>query len=69
MIAATNRPDIIDRAMIRPGRLDHPLYVPLPTPAERFEILTTLTKKTPLAGDVDLKLIAYDEQANNFRYK
>lgn len=68
VIAATNRPDIIDPAMIRPGRLDHPLFVALPTPAERVEILVTLTKKTPLSHNVDLKAIAEDPRARNFRY-
>jgi ribosome biogenesis ATPase len=68
VIGATNRPDIIDPAMIRPGRLDHPLFVALPTPSERIEILHTLTKSTPLSGDVDLRLIAEDQRARNFRY-
>jgi len=39
VIAATNRPDIIDPAMLRPGRLDKLLYVPLPTKEDRFQIL------------------------------
>ena len=39
VIAATNRPDIIDPAMLRPGRLDKLLYVPLPTNEERLSIL------------------------------
>jgi len=39
VIAATNRPDMIDPAMLRPGRLDKLLYVPLPTPEERAQIL------------------------------
>ena len=68
MVAATNRPDIIDPAMIRPGRLDHQLFVALPSPSERSEILRTLTKKTPLASDVDLVRIAEDPRARNFRY-
>lgn len=68
VIAATNRPEIIDPAMIRPGRLDHPLFVALPTPEERVEILTALTRKTPLSEDVDLQRIALDERAVNFRY-
>ena len=42
IIAATNRPDMIDPAMCRPGRLDKLLYVDLPTPEERVEILRTL---------------------------
>ena len=54
--------------MLRPGRLDHQLFVALPTPAERVEILKTLTTKTPLAADIDLVGIAEDERAKNFRY-
>lgn len=60
VIAATNRPDMIDPAMLRPGRLDKLLYVELPTPAERLDILTKLSKKTPLAVDISLKEIADD---------
>ncbi|KAI8322293.1 AAA-domain-containing protein [Martensiomyces pterosporus] len=66
VIAATNRPDIIDPAMLRPGRLDKLLYVELPTPGERAEIMRTLTKKTPLAGDISLDEIASDERCNGF---
>ena len=68
VIGATNRPDIIDPAMIRPGRLDSPLFVALPEAADRCEILKTLTKKTPLAVEVDLNIIAHDPRARNFRY-
>ncbi|KAF1801823.1 P-loop containing nucleoside triphosphate hydrolase protein [Mucor lusitanicus] len=60
VIAATNRPDMIDPAMLRPGRLDKLLYVELPTPSERLDILTKLSKKTPLGPDVDLVDIAND---------
>jgi ribosome biogenesis ATPase len=49
---------MIDPAMLRPGRLDKPLYVDLPTPPERHEILKTLTKRTPLHGSVSLLEIA-----------
>jgi len=48
VIAATNRPDMIDPAMCRPGRLDKLLYVDLPSPGERVEILRTMLKKVPL---------------------
>ncbi|CAG8476911.1 29392_t:CDS:10, partial [Racocetra persica] len=65
IIAATNRPDIIDPAMMRPGRLDKLLYVGLPTASERYEILKTLTKQTPL-DDVSLEKIAEDERCSNF---
>ena len=60
VIAATNRPDIIDPAMLRPGRLDKLLYVPLPSPEDRVSILKTCVKKVPLAEDVDLVKIAHN---------
>ncbi|KAJ1728843.1 Ribosome biogenesis ATPase rix7 [Coemansia sp. Benny D160-2] len=66
VIAATNRPDIIDPAMLRPGRLDKLLYIELPTPSERADILSTLSKKTPLGDDVDLGSIASDERCTGF---
>ncbi|OAX42577.1 AAA-domain-containing protein [Rhizopogon vinicolor AM-OR11-026] len=49
VIAATNRPDMIDPAMVRPGRLDKLLYVDLPSADERVEIVRTLVRKVPLA--------------------
>lgn len=52
VIAATNRPDMIDPAMVRPGRLDKLLYVDLPTSDERAEIVRTMTRKVPL-GSLD----------------
>lgn len=58
VIAATNRPDILDPAMLRPGRLDRLLYVPLPSEAGRLEILQTHAKKLPLADDVHLEGLA-----------
>ena len=64
LIAATNRPDMIDPALLRPGRLDKLLYVPLPTTHGRCSILQTLTRKTPMASDVDLALVA--ERAHGF---
>ncbi|EKD01577.1 helicase [Trichosporon asahii var. asahii CBS 8904] len=51
VIGATNRPDMIDPAMVRPGRLDKLLYVDLPSPAERLEVLRTHTKRTPIAEE------------------
>ncbi|KAF9223240.1 ribosome biogenesis ATPase RIX7 [Gyrodon lividus] len=51
VIAATNRPDMIDPAMVRPGRLDKLLYVDLPSAEERTEILRTLMRKVPLYDD------------------
>lgn len=44
ILGATNRPDIIDSAVLRPGRLDKMLYVGIPTPEERLDILQTITK-------------------------
>ncbi|CEQ39170.1 SPOSA6832_00662, partial [Sporobolomyces salmonicolor] len=64
VIGATNRPDILDPAMVRPGRLDKLLYVDLPSPLERVEILRALTKKTPLKEDVDLEKVALDARAD-----
>lgn len=66
VIAATNRPDIIDPAMLRPGRLDKLLYVPLPTKEDRFQILETVTKKLPLDTDVALKQIALSQHCEGF---
>ncbi|TFK22769.1 ribosome biogenesis ATPase RIX7 [Coprinopsis marcescibilis] len=51
VIAATNRPDMIDPAMVRPGRLDKLLYVDLPSVSERAEILRTMVRKLPLGGE------------------
>uniref|UniRef100_A0A8C6KWC1 Nuclear VCP like n=1 Tax=Nothobranchius furzeri TaxID=105023 RepID=A0A8C6KWC1_NOTFU len=53
IMAATNRPDIIDPAVLRPGRLDKTLYVGLPGPADRLSILLTITKvfQHPKTGD------------------
>ncbi|GAA5973739.1 hypothetical protein JCM11641_005110 [Rhodosporidiobolus odoratus] len=66
VIGATNRPDRIDPAMNRPGRLDKLLYVALPTPAERVEILKAVTRNTPLAEDVDLNRLAGEEFTRHF---
>ncbi|KAJ3017287.1 UNVERIFIED_CONTAM: hypothetical protein HDU68_011763 [Siphonaria sp. JEL0065] len=66
IIAATNRPDMIDPAMLRPGRLDKTLYVDLPTAEERFEILKTITRKTPIAKSVNLQTVARDSRAEGF---
>lgn len=63
IMAATNRPDIIDPAILRPGRLDKTLFVGLPPPTDRLAILKTITKngtKPPLDADVNLEAIAGD---------
>lgn len=65
IMAATNRPDIIDPAMLRPGRLDKTLYVGLPNEEDREDILRTLTKngkKPLLLSDVNIKELANDER-------
>ena len=66
VIAATNRPDIIDPAMLRPGRLDKLLYVPLPSKDDRFSILKTVCKKLPMGSDIQLRLIAFSEHCDGF---
>lgn len=53
--------------MLRPGRLDKMLYVELPTPSERFEILQAVSRRSPLDSDVDLESIAHDSRCNGFR--
>ncbi len=59
IIGATNRPDIIDPALLRPGRFDKLLYVPGPDNETRMQIFKIHTKDMPLAKDVDLeKLVA-----------
>ena len=58
VIAATNRPDIIDVALLRPGRFDRLLYVPPPDGESRIEIIKIHTKKKPLAEDVKIEELA-----------
>ena len=58
MIAATNRPDILDPALLRPGRFDRQITVGAPDVKGREEILKVHTRKKPLAPDVDLKVLA-----------
>lgn len=58
VIAATNRPDIIDPAMLRPGRLETLLFVNLPGPEERVEILQTLVRNLPIDFSDELRRLA-----------
>jgi len=58
LIAATNRPDVLDPALLRPGRFDRRITVPRPDVNGRLGILNVHTKKTPLDGSVDLSQIA-----------
>ena len=68
VIGATNRPDMIDPAMLRPGRLDKTLFIELPSYEEKVDIIKTLTKAngTPLASDIDLAKIVIDERCKNY---
>jgi transitional endoplasmic reticulum ATPase len=58
VIGATNRPEQLDNALCRPGRLDTLVYVPLPNEESRVGILKAQLRKTPVAPDVDLEFIA-----------
>src|SRR5437660_2219607 len=58
LIAATNRPDVLDPALLRPGRFDRQVVVPNPDVAGREKILKVHMRKVPLASDVDPKIIA-----------
>ncbi|XP_013013754.1 peroxisomal ATPase PEX1 isoform X3 [Cavia porcellus] len=58
VLAATSRPDLIDPALLRPGRLDKCVYCPPPDQESRLEILNVLSDSLPLADDVDLRHVA-----------
>ena len=58
LIAATNRPDVLDPALLRPGRFDRRVVVPRPDIKGREEILRVHTRKVPISDDVDLSVIA-----------
>ncbi|TVU29757.1 hypothetical protein EJB05_21341, partial [Eragrostis curvula] len=58
IIGATNRPDIIDSALLRPGRLDQLIYIPLPDEASRLQIFKACLRRSPVAGNVDLGALA-----------
>ncbi len=62
VIAATNRPDIIDPALLRPGRIDRLIYIAPPDRNSRSEILKVHTANTPIDGDVDLDTLADDTE-------
>ena len=66
IIAASNRPDIIDPAILRPGRLDRRVYVPLPSTADRIAILHTLSRNIPLDKTVNLSAIGNDPRCTYF---
>ncbi|MCI25885.1 ATPase AAA-type CDC48 protein, partial [Trifolium medium] len=58
IIGATNRPDIIDSALLRPGRLDQLIYIPLPDEDSRHSIFKSCLRKSPVAKDVDLRALS-----------
>jgi transitional endoplasmic reticulum ATPase len=58
IIGATNRPDIIDPALMRPGRLDQLIYIPMPDYESRLSVLKAVLRKSPVSKDVDLAYIA-----------
>jgi transitional endoplasmic reticulum ATPase len=58
IIGATNRPDIIDTALMRPGRLDQLIYIPMPDYESRLSILRATLRKSPVSKDVDLNYLA-----------
>jgi len=57
-IGATNRPEILDEALLRPGRLDQLIYIPLPDKPSRLGVLKAAMRKTPISKDVDLDFLA-----------
>ncbi|CAM9463918.1 unnamed protein product [Pylaiella littoralis] len=66
VVAATNRPELIDQAMLRPGRLDRLLYVPLPSSSDRVSILKALSATVSLGPDVDLDAVGNSSKAEGF---
>jgi cell division protease FtsH len=58
MMAATNRPDVLDPALLRPGRFDRQIMVPLPTQEERVEILKVHFRDKKIGPDVDVNIVA-----------
>jgi transitional endoplasmic reticulum ATPase len=65
IIGATNRPDIIDPALLRPERLDQLIYIPLPNEQSRLQIFKVCLRKSPVAKDVDLNALAKYTQGFN----
>lgn len=58
VVAATNRPDMMDQALLRPGRLDRVVYVPLPDLATRRQVVAVHTRRVPVAAGADLEVVA-----------
>uniref|UniRef100_A0A2N9I317 AAA+ ATPase domain-containing protein n=1 Tax=Fagus sylvatica TaxID=28930 RepID=A0A2N9I317_FAGSY len=61
VIGATNRPDILDPALLRPSRLDQLIYIPLPDETSRLQIFKACLRKSPVAKDVDLTALAKED--------
>lgn len=59
IIGATNRPDIIDPALMRPGRLDQLIYIPLPDLGSRVQVFKAVLRKSPIAKDCDLEFLGH----------
>ena len=57
LTVADCRPDIIDSALLRPGRLDQLIYIPLPDEGSRRQIFKAVLRKSPVADDVDIDLL------------
>lgn len=57
-IGATNRPDILDEALIRPGRLDQLIYIPLPDKPSRVNVLKAVLRKSPIAPNISMDFLA-----------
>jgi len=64
IIGATNRPEIIDPALLRPGRLDQMIYIPLPDAESRKQIFNAVLRKSPVAPDVDIDALV--KHTNDF---
>jgi transitional endoplasmic reticulum ATPase len=62
VIGATNRPDLVDPALLRPGRFDRLVFVPPPDERARLEIFKIHTRNMPLARDVDLRVLAKETE-------
>ena len=65
MIAATNRPDVLDPALLRPGRFDRQVVVPLPEFEERLAILKVHARDKKLGPDVDLEVMNFSDDAKS----
>jgi len=66
VVAATNRPDMIDEAMLRPGRLETPLFVDLPGPEERTEILSAVLKGRPVVRTTEIQQLVRSDACAGF---